>query len=136
MRVAWEVGDSMLALTHDSLSITQSNYSFLFIFSSKSIHEDHVFDEIGDIGGHDDNKQIHTEQAPPQPPPKAKEEGDDSQEEQEGENSDGEEFMVFYDKAEIDSTKNWQEHDMFDELVTERLNCVDFTSNQTKIDIL
>lgn len=33
---------------------------------------------------------------------------DDSQDEQEAENSDGEDFMVFFDKDEIESTKQWQ----------------------------
>lgn len=44
--------------------------------------------------------------------------------------------MVFYDKDEIESTKQWQVQDMFDDLVIDRMNCVDLTNNQTKIDIL
>jgi hypothetical protein len=86
-----------------------------------------VFDEIG---------EMHELERPPasqlvdfnageplvkQPPEKREEGAEDSQEEHEGENSDGEEFINFFDRDEIESTIKWQQDNLFDELVQQRL---------------
>ena len=86
-----------------------------------SIQEDHVFDEIGEM--HEQErppeslKQImdftgahanfETGQKPAGADKKDDAAGDDSQEEHEGENSDGEEFINFFDRDEIESTYQW-----------------------------
>jgi len=44
--------------------------------------------------------------------------------------------MVFYDKDEIESTKQWQQENLFDELVQQRLQAVDFSISANKIDIM
>ena len=86
-----------------------------------SIHEDHVFDVIGEM--HVDDKIIAGGANPEgfkdavKTPGKHEDGQEDSQEEPEGENSDGEDFMVCFDKDEIESTKQWQEENFFDELV-------------------
>jgi hypothetical protein len=44
--------------------------------------------------------------------------------------------MVFFDKDEIESTKQWQEENFFDELVQTRLQAVDYSIKANKIDIM
>jgi hypothetical protein len=85
-----------------------------------SIHEDHVFDVIGEMDVNDKfipSANPEGFQDAVKVPGKNDEGQEDSQEEPEGENSDNEDFMVFFDKDEIESTKQWQEENFFDELV-------------------
>lgn len=85
-----------------------------------SIHEDHVFDVIGEMDANDKfipNANPEGFQDAVKATGKHDEGQEDSQEEPEGENSDGEDFMVFFDRDEIESTKQWQEENLFDELV-------------------
>jgi hypothetical protein len=122
---------SLFGESHES-RLTQHNLD-------SSIHEDHVFDVIGEM--HVDEKIIAS--ADPEgfkdavkTPGKHEDGQEDSQEEPEGENSDGEDFMVYFDKDEIESTKQWQEENFFDELVQTRLQAVDFSITANKIDIM
>ena len=124
---------SQFGESHDA-RLTQHNLD-------SSIHEDHVFDVIGEM--HVDDKLLAGgadpegfKDAVKTPGGKHDDGQEDSQEEPEGENSDGEDFMVFFDKDEIESTKQWQEENFFDELVQTRLQAVDFSITANKIDIM
>jgi ribosomal protein L12E/L44/L45/RPP1/RPP2 len=83
-----------------------------------SINEDFVFDAIGE----QDNRvvtqgsaAVGNQEAPVQAP-KA-EDGEEEQDEQEGENSDGDGLNAFYDRDEIESTKQWQGENAFADLI-------------------
>jgi len=54
---------------------------------------------------------------------KQEEPGEDSQEEDDGDDGDEDEFNLFYDKDEIESTKEQQHYDMFEDIFDTREEC-------------
>lgn len=109
-----------------------------------SILEDYEFEQIGATEEEKDRGADAGEPKPADPnaaaagtpQPKPEDAGEESQEDQDADNSDGEEFQLFYDADEIESVKGDQQEDAFTDLVDQRhdaviSNCV----RRTMIDI-
>ena len=85
-----------------------------------SISEQYHFDEMG--APPEENKQDENFEAikipiQAQTPLATKDEGgEDSQEDEEGDDGDDEEFLLFYDRDEIESTKEQQLYDAFEDI--------------------
>ena len=60
---------------------------------------------------------------------------EESQDDQDADNSDGEEFQLFYDADEIESVKEEQQQDAFTDLLENRHDAIMSYVGQTKIDI-
>lgn len=60
---------------------------------------------------------------------------EESQDDQDADNSDGEEFQLFYDADEIESVKEEQQQDAFTDLIENRHDAIMSYVGQTKIDI-
>lgn len=67
--------------------------------------------------------------------PAKDEAAEESQDDQEADNSDGEEFQLFYDADEIESVREEQQQDAFTDLLDQRHDAVLSYVAQTKIDI-
>ena len=84
-----------------------------------SINMDYQFEDLG--GNNDEVKHPEEISVTPialvqTPLAKIDEPGEDSQEEEEGDDGDDEEFNMFYDRDEIESTKEQQVYDAFEDI--------------------
>lgn len=94
-----------------------------------SVSEDYNFDlNMGGGANEEQQKQPSEKAEAPKaevPPKKEGEEGgDDSQEEEEGEDGDEEEFNLFFDRDEIESTKDQQHYDAFEDIKEVKEECL------------
>ena len=109
-----------------------------------SIVENYEFDQIGPLEEDKDGDEYQeavkadgnaVPGATPLIAPEAEEAADESQDQDPNE-SDGEDMLLYYDPMEIESVKDQQQYDVFQELLEQRRDAVFAFVNTTKITIM